>query len=69
MEIDKEELKFIFKYMPHQELEKFKQYMRSTALAVRINDDPEFVQEVLDDFIKKYPFAKKYIDKMREKYD
>lgn len=69
MEIDKEELKFIFKYMPNSELEKFNQYMESVVLAIKINDSPEFVKEVIEDFIKKYPFAKKYLDKMLKKYD
>ncbi len=69
MEIDKEELRFICKYMPYSELEKFKHYLKSVRLAVAINDSPEFVKEVINDFIKKYPFAKKYLDKILQKYD
>ena len=62
--MDKEEFKFMFQYMPKSELDKFKQLMESTMLAIKINDSPEFIQEAIDNFIKKYPFTKKYFDKI-----
>jgi hypothetical protein len=66
--MDKEELKFMFQYMPNSELLKFKQLCKSMALAVQINNDPEFVKESINNFVKKYPFTKKCFDEMLSKY-
>ena len=58
------EVNFILNHMPKYVRDEFLEYLKRMTFAIKINDDPAFVKETYDDFIKKYPFTKVAFERM-----